>query len=119
MGILFIVDNSLDEREFRNVSESYLEKYGFEYIRFDDERLSDNDPTNDNDILVKKDGVTYTVQTYLNKQITKKEIEETIEDMKNEKVYDGIIVTNKPVDDELKIYAESLFVKIYDQEIFK
>jgi hypothetical protein len=102
MKIKVIIDKFLDGREFRNYSSSWLEKLGFEKIKIEDPRLSDNDPRNDNDIYAKKDGKEYTIQTFLNRELTQKEIDETIEDMKKEKVENGVIVTNMEVSKEFK-----------------
>lgn len=115
MNYNFIIDNCLDDREFRNLVNTTLIKNGFISLGFDDIRLSDNNDINDNDILVKKDNIKYTVQTFLNKNITIKEINETLDDMKKEKVNAGIIITNKEVSNEMKEKAQSHNIEIWDK----
>ena len=118
MKVIVIIDEFLDEREFRNYSSYWLSKLGFTNIKIDDPRISDDDPTNDNDLLATKEGKNYTVQTFLNKDITEKEVVETLEDMLKEKVDNGIIVTNKGVSREFIKYAEEKSIEIIDRKKF-
>lgn len=119
MNIIVIIDKFLDGREFRNYSSSWLEELGFKEIKIEDPRLSDEDPANDNDIYAKKDGKEYTIQTFLNRNLTQKEIDETIKDMKKEKVENGVIVTNMEVSDEFKALALKESIQIIDRSNFK
>ena len=84
MNDLEILDNYLDKREFRNYISTILYKFDYTDFEIDDVRLSDDDETNDNDLIAFKDGMKYTIQTFLNNDITENEINETIEDMKQE-----------------------------------
>lgn len=118
MKVIVIIDEFLDEREFRNYSSSWLSKLGFKNIEIEDPRISDDDPTNDNDILATKRKKEYTIQTFLNVDITEKEVNETIEDMLKEKVDNGIIVTNKRVSDKFKEYAKEKSIDIIDRKDF-
>lgn len=119
MEELKIVKEFMDDREFRNYVHTMFYKNNFKYIRLDDSRVSDVYPENDNDIKVTKDGIKYTVQTYKNTRITDKQIEETLEDMKKEKLEHGIIVTNYNVSKETKDKAKKKNVYILDKEIFE
>ena len=116
MDYKYAIDNCLDDREFRNLVNTTLIKTGFTSLGIDDPRLSDNDETNNNDMLVKKDNIKYTVQTFLNKEIDIKEINETLEDMENEKVSAGIIITNKEVSNEIKEEAQQHNIEIWDRD---
>ncbi len=115
MKVIVIIDKFIDEREFRNYSAYWLSKLGFKNIRMDDARLSDEDPINDNDFLATKKNKEYTIQTFLNKDITEKEVNETIEDMLKEKVDNGIIITNKNVSEEFRKYAHEKSIDIIDR----
>lgn len=119
MEELKIVKEFMDDREFRNYVHTMFYKNNFKYIRLDDSRVSDEYPENDNDIKVTKDGIKYTVQTYKNTRITDKQIEETLEDMKKEKLEHGIIVTNYNVSEETKDKAKKLKIEIYDRQKFE
>ena len=119
MEELKIVKDFMDDREFRNYVHTMFYKNNFKYIRLDDSRVSDEYPENDNDIKVTKDGIKYTVQTYKNTRITDKQIEETLEDMKKEKLEHGIIVTNYNVSEETKDKAKKLNIEIYDRQKFE
>ena len=112
MKDLEIIDNYVDDREFRNYVGSLLEAKGFKRIVMDDTTLADEDSINDNDILAEKDGMKYTVQTFLNVDITEKEIEETLKDVDHENVGYGILVTNKEVSDNVKELAKEKGVEI-------
>ena len=115
MNDLFIIDNYVDEREFRNYINELLKKKGYERINIDDVRIADNDKINDNDIIAKKGEIYYTIQVFLNKDINKKQIDETLKDMTNEKVSAGIIITNNYVSPEEKDYANKLLIQIWDR----
>ena len=114
-----IVDNYMDEREFRNYIHTMFYKHNYHPISIDDERTSDKDKKNDNDLLVTKDNITYTVQTYLNTKIGKEQIDETLKDMKKEKILNGIIVTNYYVDKDTKTKALEKNITILDRAEFK
>ncbi len=118
MRVIVIIDEFIDEREFRNYSGYWLSKLGFSDIKIEDPRLSDSDPINDNDILASRNNKTYTIQTFLNTDITKKEVDETKEDMLKEKVDNGIIVTNRKVSPEFIKYAEENSIEIIDKKSF-
>ena len=115
MNDLFIIKNYVDEREFRNYISSLLDKKGYERIKIDDVRISDHDKINDNDILAKKGELLYTIQTFLNKDIKEKQIDETLKDMEKENVSVGIIITNNYVDNSVKEYANKKLIQIWDR----
>lgn len=115
MNYKYVIDNCLDDREFRNLVNTTLSKNGFISLGFDDVFLSDNDQINNNDILVKKGHTKYTVQTFLNKNINIEQINETLDDMENENVNMGIIVTNKEVSAEIKEIARQRNIEIWDK----
>ena len=119
MEELKIVDKYMDEREFRNYVNTMLNKHNYSLIEIEDVRLSDKDEENDNDILVSKNNTTYTVQTYLNTKIGKKQIKETLSDMEKEKVKYGLIVTNFYVDKETMKSAKELNIIILDRSEFE
>ena len=114
-----IVDKYMDEREFRNYVNTMLNKHNYNLIEIEDVRLSDKDEENNNDILVSKNNTTYTVQTYLNTKIGKKEIEDTLQDFEKEKVLNGIIVTNYFVDKDIKEEALEKNIIILDRKEFE
>jgi len=114
-----IVDNYMDEREFRNYVGTMFYKHGYYPIEMDDARLKDNDPTNDNDMLVRKDDVKYTVQTYLNTKIGAEQIEETRKDIEREKVVGGLIITNFYADKEIKEKALKDGIIVLDRAEFE
>ena len=114
-----IVDNYMDEREFRNYINTMFYKHDYHLVGIDDTRISDKDKSNDNDLKVTKDNIEYTVQTYLNTKIGEKQIEETTEDMKKEKIPHGIIVTNFCVDDYVKTKALEKNIIILDRTEFE
>jgi len=115
---LFIIDNFIDDREFRNYVSSVLSNRGFKKISIDDVTLSDEDAINNNDMKAELNGVTYTIQTFLNTTITQKEIDEVEADMDYENVSYAILVTNTNVDKDIKQYAENIGIEIWDREIF-
>ena len=116
MKDMSIIDNFLDDREFRNYIVNILPKLGFEDIRMDDMRVSDDKPINDNDIKANKDGMRYTIQTFLNRIITKEEIDETVVDMLEERAAFGVIITNKNVDKDVKDLAKENNIEIIDRD---
>ena len=115
MEDLKIIDKYVDEREFRNYINSLFIKKGYKRVTLDDPRIADRDKLNDNDILVKKGEIYYTVQVYLNDDIDSKHIVETVEDMRKEGVSAGIIVTNREVSTDLKDYANSKLIQVWDK----
>lgn len=117
MDDLFIIDNCVDKREFRNYIINLLEISGFTNIDIEDVTLSDEDPSNDNDLIAEKDFVRYTIQTYLNEDITTSEIDDAVIDMRKEGVYDALVITNREVGDELKKYAMDNNVEIWDRQV--
>ena len=119
MEELKIVKNFMNDREFRNYVNTMFYKRNYQRFKIDDVRLSDKNDENDNDIIVYKDNVKYTVQTYLNGKIGDKEIKETQEDMLKEKVSQGIIVTNLKVPRFIKNKASKINIIVLDQEEFK
>lgn len=116
MKVIVIIDEFLNETEFRNYSSYWLGELGFTNIRIEDPRLADSEEKNDNDILATKGQKEYTIQTFLNVDITEKELNETIEDMLKEHVDNGIIITNKKVSDAFRIYAKDKNVEIIDRK---
>lgn len=115
MNDLFIIDNYVDEREFRNYINELLKQKGYERVNIDDVRIADGDKINDNDIIAKKGEIYYTIQVFLNKNITKKQIDETLNDMEKENVSAGIIITNNSVSTEEKDYANDKLIQIWDR----
>ena len=115
MDDLFIIDNYVDEREFRNYINSLFIKKGYEKVKIEDPRIADSDKLNDNDILIKKGEIYYTVQIYLNTEIDSKHIVEIVEDMKKENVSAGIIITNGVVSNDMKEYTNSKLIQIWDR----
>ena len=115
MNYIYVIDNCLDDREFRNLVNMLLVAEGFISLGYDDDRISDGSNINDNDIIVKKDNKKYTVQTFLNKKITTEEIQETLEDIKKENVAGGIIITNTKVTEEVKKQLSTNNIKIWDR----
>lgn len=111
-----IIDNFIDDREFRNYSIGLLPKFGFELISIDDERISDEDIKNNNDILARKDGRRYAIQTYLNKDITLEELNEAIIDKLLEHTSYALIITNKCIDKDVKDKALSRNITLIDRE---
>lgn len=114
-----IVDNYMDDREFRNYVHTMFYKNGFKYLSLDDARVADEYPENNNDIKVTRDGKRYDVQTYLNTKIGDKEIEETVEDMIKEKLEYGLIVTNFLVGKIVREKALEKNIIILDRKVFE
>ena len=100
--MLYAIDECINEYEFRGFVIWYLKNHDYSFVSVDDELLNDEDRKNDNDIIVTKDDVKYTVQVFLNKKITDYRVKETNVDMEKEDVVDGIIFTNVEVSDEDK-----------------
>lgn len=119
MKEITIVDNYMDEREFRNYVNTMFYKHGYYPLHIDDVRIADDDRLNDNDLKVTKDKITYAVQTYLNIEITNKQIEETLKDMDEEKLNYGLIVSNLYVSDEIKEKAYHNNITILDRKEFE
>lgn len=113
-----IADLFMDDREFRNYVNTMLRKHGYVRFYMDDSRVSDEEFDNNNDIKVSKDGMRYDVQTYLNTEIGEKEINDTLEDMGNEGLKYGLIVTNMMVNDEVKKEAINMHIRILDRKDF-
>ena len=119
MKDLFIIDNYVDEREFRNYINSLLLEKGYIKVTIDDVRIADRDKYNDNDILAKKGEIYFTIQTFLNTDINKKQIDETLKDMDKEKVSAGIIITNNYVSEEVREYANSKLIQVWDRLVLE
>jgi len=113
--IVYVIDNCLDDREFRNLVNTELIKSGFTSLGFDDARISDKVKNNDNDMLLKKGAIKYTAQTFLNENIGDKEIGEVLKDMEKENVSAGIIITNKEITNNIKEKAKLHNIKIWDR----
>lgn len=114
-----IVNKYMDKREFRNYINTMFYKLHYDFTAIDDVRLADDDRTNDNDQRVSKDGIRYTVQSFLNTDITEKHIEETAKDMAKEKVSHGIMVTNFYVKDHIRDIALEKNITILDRTAFE
>lgn len=111
-----IIDNFIDDREFRNYVVSLLPKFGYELISIDDERISDDIINNDNDILARRDGRRYAIQTYLNMDITLDSLNEAIIDKLLEHTSYALIITNKSIDKDVKEKALSRNITLIDRE---
>ena len=92
---------------------------GYNPVKIDDERVSDDSKVNDNDITMIKDKIKCTVQTFLNKEIGEKELVETYEDMQKEKVEKGIIISNLEVNEFLRDEASSRNIEVWGKEFFE
>lgn len=112
------IDLSMDDREFRNYVNTMLRNNGYVRFYMDDSRVSDDVIDNNNDIRVTKDGMRYDVQTFLNTIITDEEINKTLEDMGNDGLKYGLIVTNMIVNDEVKKEAINMHIRILDRNDF-
>ena len=119
MDELTVIDRFLDDREFRNYIASLLSRRGFREVRIEDVRTADGRRDNDNDLLVQKEGSIYTVQTYLNRVITSREISETVQDIDMENADGGILVTNTEVNGDVKKLAEGKQVEIWDRAVLE
>ena len=114
MKDLFIIDNYVDEREFRNYINNLLVKKGYVRVTIDDVRVADYDKLNDNDMIARKGELYFTIQTFLNTDIGEEEINETLNDMENEKISAGIIITNNYVGNDIKESANKKLIQIWD-----
>ncbi len=114
-----ILDNYVNDMEFRNYIHGLLIKNDFKRVRIDDVTLCDDDDDNDNDIIAFKDGEKYTIQTFLNRSITLEELEETKRDIAKEKVKGAIVITNKGFHKEVADFADSNNIIIWDREQLK
>ena len=114
-----ILDNYVNDMEFRNYIHGLLIKNDFKRVRIDDVTLCDDDDDNDNDIIAFKDGEKYTIQTFLNRSITLEELEETKRDIAKEKVKWAIVITNKGFHKEVADFADSNNIIIWDREQLK
>ena len=115
MEDLEILDNFVDKREFRNYISNILAQLGFIDYEIEDVRVSDDYNINDNDLTAYRMGMKYTIQTFLNKDITMKEINETKEDMDKENVSYGVIITNHIVSDDIVDKAFKLGIEVIDR----
>ena len=113
-----IIDNYMDEREFRNYIITFLEKEGFSDIKIDDTRITDLNNYNNNDLTGIKDNSKYTIRALSNYKITEKEVDDTVNDMYNERVELGVILTNTEVEKEVLEYAKKNNITIYDRSYF-
>ena len=119
MSDMYAIDNCINEYEFRGFVAWYLINHDYKFVSVGDSRLSDTVKENDNDIIMDKEKTKYTVQTYLNKQITEKEIEETFTDMIKEDVNKGIIFTNLEVTEKMIEKAVDKNIIILDRKILE
>ena len=119
MDELTLIDSFLDEREFRNRIGSLLEERGYEAVQIEDARVADGRSDNDNDLLVRHEGKTYTVQTFLNRTVTEREIRETVLDIDAENADGGILAVNTEVSEDLKKAAASEQVEIWDRAVLE
>ena len=112
-----ILDNYVDDREFRNYIHKVLIDNEYQLVTIDDVRIADSNKTNDNDIRAFKDGMTFTIQTYLNMDITEKEINETVKDIEKEKVSGAIIFSNRIVNKDIVELAKKNKIIIWDRDV--
>ena len=112
-----ILDNYVDDREFRNYIHKVLIENEYQLVTIDDVRIADSDKINDNDIRAFKDGMTFTIQTYLNMDITEKEINETVKDIEKEKVSGAIIFSNRIVNKDIVELAKKNKIIIWDRDV--
>ena len=119
MDELTVIDRFLDDREFRNYIASLLSRQGFREVRIEDVRTADGRRDNDNDLLVQKEGRVYTVQTYLNREITSREISETVQDIDMENADGGILVSNTEVNGDVKKIAEGKQEEIWNRAVLE
>lgn len=112
-----ILDNYVDDREFRNYIHKVLIDNEYQLVTIDDVRIADSNKINDNDIRAFKDGMTFTIQTYLNIDITEKEINETVKDIEKEKVSGAIIFSNRIVNKDIVELAKKNKIIIWDRDV--
>ena len=119
MDELTLIDSFLDEREFRNRIASLLEERGYEAVQIEDARVAVGRSDNDNALLARNEGKTYTVQTFLNRTVTEREIRETVLDIDAENADGGILAVNTEVSEDLKKAAASEQVEIWDRAVLE
>ena len=111
-----IIDNFINDMEFRNYIYGRLVRSDdFDEPEIDDATLCDDDKVNDNDIIVMQDGRKYTVQTFLNKDITLNKLKETKADIEKEKAFGGIVITNRGYGNDVAVFAEDNNILIWDR----
>lgn len=111
-----IIDNFINDMEFRNYIYGRLVRSDdFDEPEIDDVTLSDDDKVNDNDIVVMQDGRKYTVQTFLNKDITLNRLKETKADIEKEGAFGGIVITNRSYGNDVAVFAEDNNILIWDR----
>ena len=111
-----IIDNFINDMEFRNYIYGRLVRSDdFDEPEIDDATLCDDDKVNDNDIIVMQDGRKYTVQTFLNKDITLNKLKETKADIEKEKAFGGIVITNRSYGNDVAVFAEDNNILIWDR----
>ena len=111
-----IIDNFINDMEFRNyIYGRLVRNENFDEPEIDDATVSDDDKVNDNDIVVTQDGRKYTVQTFLNKDITLNRLKETKADIENEEAFGGIVITNRGYGNDVAIFAEENNILIWDR----
>lgn len=112
-----ILDNYVDKREFRNYIHKVLIDNGYSLVQIEDVRIADKDKINDNDIRACKEDMVFTIQTFLNKEITEKEINETIKDIEKEKVSGAILFCNTVVNSDIVEIAKKNNIIIWDRDV--
>lgn len=113
---LFIIDNSLDEVEFRNFVSALLIKNGYKDVVIDDPRLTNGMDYDDNDMTARKANKKYTIQTYLNTNLSEQEIDDAIDDMEDEGADAALLITNFYCTKKIKELAEERNIEIIDRE---
>jgi HJR/Mrr/RecB family endonuclease len=119
MEELMVIDSFMDDREFRNYIGTLLKNRGYTDVLIEDSRIADGRSDNDNDLLVRYEGRTYTVQTFLNREITAREIVETAQDIDIENADGGILITNTAVSGDVKKLAGEKQVEIWDRAVLE
>ena len=115
---LSIIDNYIDDREFRNYVASVLDAKGFKRLKIDDVGLRDESDENDNEMVATLDGISYTIHTFLNRNITVTDVDDAVLDIDKENVESAILVTNLELGEEIKEYAIRKGAQIWDREVF-
>ena len=110
------IDNYMDDREFRNLVYVILNKMGYINIEIVDERLVDDNKSNDNDILAKMNDFTYLISTYLNKEINAEVLNECFKDIEQNNATFGMIFTNTIVTEEIRLKAKNMNIEIVDRD---
>ena len=119
MEELMVIDSFMDDKEFRNYIGTLLKNRGYTDVLIEDSRIADGRSDNDNDLLVRYEGRTYTVQTFLNREITAREIIETAQDIDIENADGGILITNTAVSEDVKKLAGEKQVEIWDRAVLE